>query len=167
MKLQEQLNRIHQMMGTINEDTNNPAKQKLETLIEKQGLRQVVKMIGVDKVSKILETTPLQLTKDFFLDKTFSIDDFDIESGGYDFNFEITDIDEKDYDLWYVYTKIGSGSVLLLTYDNYQPQDLWDSNLWEEDYWWEIQGEMMEIINDILRPFEPKTVDLQIEHNLM
>ena len=95
-------------------------------------------MIGVEKVSQILEITPLQLEQDFFLDKTFSIDDFDVKTGGYDFSFEITDIEKKDEDLWYVYTKIGDGSVSLADGETY---DLWDSDLWQEDYWWEIQGE--------------------------
>jgi urocanate hydratase len=71
----------------------------LERLIERQGLREIVKMIGIDKVSKILETPPLQLIRDFFLDKTFSIDDFNINTGGYDFSFEIIDIDEEGDDV--------------------------------------------------------------------
>jgi len=167
MNLLEQINRIQSMMGTLNEDSINSPRQKLERLIERQGLVEIVKMIGVDKVSKILETTPFQLTQDFFLDKTFSIDDFDVNTGGYDFTFEITDIDEEGDDVWYVYAKIGDGTVMLLTDDNYEPKDLWDSDLWQEDYWWEIQGEIMEIIYVILLPFIPKNIDIKVEHNLM
>ena len=159
MNLQQTIRRI------LKEEIDSP-KIKLERLIERQGLRDVVKMIGVDKVSNILETTPLQLTQDFFLDKTFSIKDFDINVGGYDFTFEITDIDE-DNDVWYIYAKIGDGTVMLLTDDNYEPKDLWDSDLWQEDYWWEIQGEISDIIYYILLPFEPKYTQIRVEHNLM
>lgn len=159
MNLQQTIRRI------LKEEIDSP-KIKLERLIERQGLRDVVKMIGVDKVSNILETTPLQLIRDFFLDKTFSIKDFDINVGGYDFTFEITDIDE-DNDVWYIYAKIGDGTVMLLTDDNYEPKDLWDSDLWQEDYWWEIQGEISDIIYYILLPFEPKYTQIRVEHNLM
>ena len=160
--------KIEELIGDnryLSEDTNNPAKQKLERLIERQGLREVVKMMGVDKVSTILETTPLQLIRDFFLDKTFSIDDFNVNTGGYDFTFEITDIEEKKEGLWYVYAKIGDGGVTLITTGEYY--DLWNSGLWDEDYWWEIQGEIMQIIYEILLPFEPKYTQISLEHNLM
>ena len=165
MNLQEQINRIQEMMGTPNEEPINSPRQKLERLIERQGLREVIKMIGIDKVSKILETTPLQLTKDFFLNKSFSIKDFDVPIGGYDFSFEITDIEEKKEGLWYVYAKIGDGGVTLMTTGEYY--DLWNSGLWDEDYWWEIQGEIMQIIYEILLPFEPKYTQISLEHNLM
>jgi hypothetical protein len=160
--------KIEELIGDnryLSEDTNNPAKQKLERLIERQGLREVIKMIGIDKVSKILETTPLQLTKDFFINKSFSIKDFDVPIGGYDFSFEITDIEEKKEGVWYVYTEIGDGGVTFMTTGEYY--DLWNSGLWDEDYWWEIQGEIMQIIYEILLPFEPKYTQISLEHNLM
>ena len=159
MNLQQTIRRI------LKEEIDSP-KIKLERLIERQGLRDVVKMIGVDKVSNILETTPLQLIRDFFLDKTFSIKDFDINVGGYDFTFEITDIDE-DNDVWYIYAKIGDGTVMLLTDDNYEPKDLWDSDLWQEDYWWEIQKEINDLIYDVIKPFIYKNLELDMQHNLM
>jgi hypothetical protein len=162
--------KIEELIGDnryLSEDTNNPAKQKLERLIERQSLREVVKMMGVDKVSTILETTPLQLIRDFFLDKTFSIDDFNINTGGYDFSFEIIDIDEEGDDVWYVYAKIGDGTVMLMTDEDNEQRDLWNSGLWDEDYWWEIQGEIMEIIYVILLPFVPENIDIKVEHNLM
>lgn len=151
----------------LQEDTMSSPKLKLEQLIERQSLREVVKMMGVDKVSTILETTPLQLIRDFFLDKTFSIDDFNINTGEYDFSFEITDIDEEGDDVWYVYAKIGDGTVMLMTDEDNEQRDLWNSGLWDEDYWWEIQGEIMEIIYVILLPFVPENIDIKVEHNLM
>lgn len=70
MNLQEQLNRIQSMMGVINEESNNPVKEKLERLIERQGLLEVVKMVGIDKVLKILQLEPndlyYQLLDDIF-----------------------------------------------------------------------------------------------------
>ena len=164
MNLQEQINRIQEMMGNINEESNTK-KERLEKSIETEGLREVVKMAGIERVSKILGTTPLKLAQDLFLNKSFSITDFDVSTGGYDFTFEITDFEEKKEGLWYVYAKIGDGGVTLITTGEYY--DLWNSGLWDEDYWWEIQGEIMEIIYDILLPFEPKYTQISVEHNLM
>jgi hypothetical protein len=151
----------------LQEDIMSTPKIKLERLIERQSLREVVKMMGVDKVSTILETTPLQLAQDFFIDKTFSIDDFNVNTGGYDFTFEITDIDDEVDDLWDVYAKIGNGTVILMTDEDNEQRDLWNSGLWDEDYWWEIQNEIMEIIYVILLPFVPENIDIKVEHNLM
>jgi hypothetical protein len=146
---------------------SNTSKNRLEKSIEDFGLRQVVLNTGIERVSKILGTTPLQLAQDFFLDKTFSIDDFDVPIGGYDFTFEITDFEEKKEGLWYVYAKIGEGSVIILTNDDNEQRDLWNSGLWDEDYWWEIQNEITDIIYYILLPFEPKYTQIRLEHNLM
>ena len=146
---------------------SNTSKTRLEKSIEDFGLRQVVLNTGIERVSKILGTTPLQLAQDFFLDKTFSIDDFDVPIGGYDFTFEITDFEEKKEGLWYVYAKIGEGSVIILTNDDNEQRDLWNSGLWDEDYWWEIQNEITDIIYYILLPFEPKYTQIRLEHNLM
>jgi hypothetical protein len=146
---------------------SNTSKIRLEKSIEDFGLRQVVLNTGIERVSKILGTTPLQLAQDFFLDKTFSIDDFDVPIGGYDFTFEITDFEEKKEGLWYVYAKIGEGSVIILTNDDNEQRDLWNSGLWDEDYWWEIQNEITDIIYYILLPFEPKYTQIRLEHNLM
>jgi hypothetical protein len=164
MNLHEQLNRIQEMMGTLNEESNTK-KERLQKSIDEIGLSKVVKMAGIERVSKILGTTPIQLTKDFFLNKSFSIKDFDVPIGGYDFTFEITDIEEKKEGLWYVYTEIGDGGVTLMTTGEYY--DLWNSGLSDEDYWWEIQGEIMQIIYEILLPFEPKYTQIRLEHNLM
>ena len=161
MNLQEQLNRIQEMMG-INESIS--PKDKMINLIEKKGLIESIKLFGVNNVAKTLDTTPIDLAKDFFIDKEFSIKDFDIKTGGYDFNFIITDIDDHD-DFWSVYVDILDGTVSLLTDDEYNPTDLWDSNLWEEDYWWEIQSEIDDIITDILKPFKERQ-DQEIHHNL-
>ena len=161
MNLQEQLNRIQEMIA-VNESIS--PKNKMINLIEKKGLIETIKIIGIDNVAKTLDTTPIDLTRDFFIDKQFSIKDFDINTGGYDFNFMITDIDDQD-DFWSIYVEILDGTVSLLTDDEYNPTDLWDSNLWEEEYWWEIQMEIDDIITDILKPFKERWSQ-EIHHNL-
>ena len=160
MNLQEQLNRIQEMMG-INE--SNSPKDKMNNLIDKVGLPQAIKMVGIDKLLKIIDTTPIDLVRDYFINKQFSIKDFDHNTGGYDFNFIITDIDDEGIDeSWVVDVDILDGSV---TIDD-ETYDLWDSDLWQEDWWWEIQGEIDDIISYILNPYKPEDIDLEIMHNL-
>jgi hypothetical protein len=164
MKLQEQINRIQEMMGTINE---SKLQKKLQDEIDSVGFSSFMNQSGlsIEEIANVFKTTPLQLTKDYFLNKSFSIKDFDVPIGGYDFTFEITHIEEKKEGLWYVYAKIGDGGVTLMTTGEYH--NLWNLGLWNEDYWWEIQDEITDIIYKILLPFEPKYTQIKIEHNLM
>ena len=162
MNLQKQLNRIQEMMG-VNESIT--PKDKMINLIEKKGLIESIKLFGVNNVAKTLDTTPIDLAKDFFIDKEFSIKDFDIKTGGYDFNFMITDIDWGMNDTWAVYLEILKGEVTLILIDG-ETYDLWDSDLWEKDFWWEIQNEIKDIIYEYIEPLIPNEIELQITHNL-
>lgn len=148
----------------LNEQVDNPAKIKLNKLIDKQGLLNVIRTIGIEKVSKILQLEPIEIAREHFEDKIYSIHDFDVRTGSYDFGFKITDIIQNDPDdeEWYVYAKIVNGTVDI----DGDERELWDSDLWEEDYWWEIQNEIDDILVDILTPFLPKEIYVEIEHNL-
>jgi hypothetical protein len=160
MTLKETIRRI------LREENENIPKSKMEKLIEKLGIISAVKTIGMDDILDILDTTPIDLVSDYFINKQFSTKDFDINTGGYDFNFIITDIFDGAIDeSWSVYVKILKGEVTLILIDG-ETYDLWDSDLWEKDFWWEIQGEIDDIISDILKPYKPKDIDLEIMHNL-
>lgn len=150
----------------LREQSENIPKSKMMKLIEKLGIVSAVKTIGMDDILDILDTTPIDLVSDYFINKQFSTKDFDINTGGYDFNFIITDIVDGAMDeSWVVDVEIINGEVTLIMTDN-ETYDLWDSDLWEKDYWWEIQGEIDDIISDILKPYKPKDIDLEIMHNL-
>lgn len=147
-------------------ENNDKFKKRIEDTIKKEGIFFAINFFGgINNLSKKIDKKPIDLARDYFLDKKYSIKDFDIKTGGYDFNFMITDIDDND-DFWSIYVEILNGTVSLLTDDEYNPTDLWDSDLWQEEYWWEIQSELDDIIIDILRPFKPKEIDLEIHHNL-
>jgi hypothetical protein len=158
MKIQDTVKEI------LKEYMDNPAKTKLKKLINNQGLFDVIRALGLEKVSDILELTPIQLAQEHFENKVYSIHDFDVRTGSYDFGFKITDIIQNDPDdeEWYVYVKIVNGTINI---DGVE-RDLWDSDLWEEEYWWEIQNEVEDILVDILTPFLPKEIYVEIEHNL-
>lgn len=147
-------------------ENNDKFKNKVQDTINQEGIFFAIDFFGgIEKLSKKLNKKPIEITRDYFLDKKYSINDFDIKTGGYDFTFMITDIDDND-DFWSIYVEILDGTVSLLTDDEYNPTDLWDSDLWQEEYWWEIQSELDDIIIDILKPLKPKEIDLEIHHNL-
>ena len=129
-------------------------KEKLQKRLEEDGLIETLNTLGIDinQLSEMLNTTPLQMLKDFLIDKQFSTKDFDINTVAYDFNFIITDIDDEGIDnTWVVDVDILDGSVRI----DDETYDLWDSDLWQEDWWWEIQGEIDDIISYILNPYKP------------
>lgn len=140
-------------------------KEKLERRIKEDGLIETLNTLGIDinQLSEMLNTTPLQMLKDFFIDKQFSIKDFDNNTGGYNFNFKITDIDDEGIDnTWVVDVQILDGTFAV----DDEEHDLFNPDLWEEDWWWEIQGEIDDIISYILNPYKPEDIDLEIMHNL-
>lgn len=147
----------------LREENENVPKSKMEKLIEKLGIISTVKSVGLDNILDILDTTAIDLFKDFILDKEVSTKKLNkSEVGPYDFNFVIKDIVYTD-DIWDIYVKILDGSVIL---DDGE-FDLWDSDLWQQYWWWEVQNEISSIIVfSYLKPMIPKGVEFQITHNL-
>ena len=146
-------------------ENNDKFKKRIEDTIKKEGIFFAINFFGgINNLSKKIDKKPIDLARDYFLDKKYSIKDFDIKTGGYDFNFMITDIDENG-DIWNVYVKILDGQVTLIMHDD-ETYDLWDSDLWQQDFWWEIQSEISDVIYDIVAPFTPIQIDLDINHNL-
>jgi hypothetical protein len=143
-------------------------KEKLEKRLKEDGLMETLNTLGIDiyQLSDMLNTTPIELIRKNLIDKKLNNTDFNINNGGYNFNFIITDIDDEGIDnTWVVDVEILDGSVdLIMTGGG--TYDLWDSDLWEEDFWWEIQNEIDDIITDILNPYKPEDIDLEIMHNL-
>jgi len=148
----------------IQEDTDNFIK-KIQKTIDEEGIFFAINFFGgINNLAKKLKTTPIELTKDYFLNKEFSVHDFDINSGGYDFNFTITQITDDD-DFWIISVKILDGEVTMMV-DDGKTYDLFGTKIRKKSYWWEIQEEVKDIISDILDPFKPKIVNFQINHNL-
>lgn len=158
MKIQDTVKEI------LKEYMDNPAKTKLKKLINNQGLFDVIRALGLEKVSKILQLEPIDIAREYFENKVYSIHDFGVRTGSYDFRFKITDIirNEGDDDTWYVYVKIVNGTVDI----DGEERELWDSDLWEEDYWWEIQQEIDDILFDILFIVKGGNAEIEIAHNL-
>jgi len=65
MNLQENINRIHQMMGVINEDDNTT---KIQKMIDKMGLYYTIKLFGGYDIIKNMYGDSFNLTKEGKID---------------------------------------------------------------------------------------------------
>jgi hypothetical protein len=149
MKLHEQINRIHEMMGNIKEDNDNPAIVKLNQLIDKFGLDQAIKFVGgLTKVAKMLGKKPIDVVKEHYEGRVLSSRNEFPHAEGYDFRFKIQEI-EKYYDTYNVEIDLLEGTVQLMstgeTHDLFDPEFRSDSDLW-----WEIKSEIRETLQDYL-----------------
>lgn len=83
------------------------------------------------------------------LDKTFNTNDYDF-SGGYDFRFYVDIIEDYEEDSYIrVYCKINGDGTVTLIYDDQETMLL--KHVEEnEEIWWEVSEEIMDVIQDIL-----------------
>ena len=150
----------------LREENENVPKSKMMKLIEKLGIISAVKTVGLDNILDILDTTAIDLFKEFILDKEFSTKKLNKdEVGTYDFNFVVKDIDYTD-DIWDIYVEILEGGTVIVydkEYELLNPPTGWERDHW----WWEVPDEVSTIIVfSCLKPMIPKGVELQITHNL-
>jgi hypothetical protein len=130
-------------------------KKKLKDLIDKQGLAQTTRKVnGIFNLAKVLDTTALDLLKQFALGKEISTDELN-NTGGYDFVGKIIDITDNDYSdvgvrrFDFIF-EIKKGTVELIMSNN-SVWNLLDPVLRETDFFWEIQDEIQDILNDNYR----------------
>jgi hypothetical protein len=150
----------------LREENENIPKSKMMKLIEKLGIASAVKTVGLDNILDILDTTAIDLFKEFILDKEFSTKKLNKdEVGTYDFNFVVKDIEYTD-DTWDIYVEILEGGTVIVydkEYELLNPPIGWERDHW----WWEVPDEVSTIIVfSFLKPMIPKGVELQITHNL-
>jgi hypothetical protein len=160
MKLQEQINRIQEMMGTLNE---SKLQKKFQDEIDSVGFISFINQSGlsIEEIANVLKTTPMGLFKKYLLYKKLSTKDFSINTGTYDFNFRIDDLGVYS-DMIEIYVVILGGEV---TIDD-ETYDLIESDLHETEYWLEVQYEIKQILEDIVNLFIDEDKDLELTHSL-
>ena len=130
-------------------------KKKLKDLIDNQGLVQTTRKVnGIFNLAKVLDTTALDLLKQFALGKEISTDELN-NTGGYDFVGKIIDITDNDYSdvgvrrFDFIF-EVQEGTVDLIMTDG-GTHNLLDPEFQKWDYFWEIQDEIQDILNDNYR----------------
>ena len=130
-------------------------KKKLKDLIHKEGLvRTARKVNGIFNLAKVLDTTALDLLKQFALGKEISTDELN-NTGGYDFVGKIIDIKDNDYSdvgvrrFDFIF-EVQEGTVDLIMIDG-GTHDLLNPEFQDTDYFWEVRAEIEDILNDNYR----------------
>lgn len=127
----------------------NNVKNRLENLIDKVGLPQACKSVGgIEYLSKGLEVDKVELLQKYFIGKKLSTEDMDdigIGVGGYDFEFTIEDIIERDDEGLIFEIAITKGKVTLIEGGTY---NLMTGKIKRTDYWWEIEIEILDLFTN-------------------
>lgn len=130
-------------------------KKKLKDLVDKEGLvRTARKVNGIFNLAKVLDTTALDLLKQFALGKEISTDELN-NTGGYDFVGKIIDITDNDYSdvgvrrFDFIF-EVQEGTVDLVMTDG-GTHNLLDPEFQKWDYFWEVTDEIQDILNDNYR----------------
>ena len=148
--IKENYNLKEHISKILKEETS--LKKKLKDLIDKQGLVQTPRQVnGIFNLAKVLDTTALDLLKQFALGKEISTDELN-NTGGYDFVGKIIDITDNDYSdvgvrrFDFIF-EVQEGTVdLIMT--NGGTHNLLDPEFQKWEYFWEIQDEIQDILND-------------------
>lgn len=148
--IKESYNLKKHISKILKEETS--VKKKLKDLIEKEGLVITSRKVnGIFNLAKALDTTVLDLLKQFALGKEISTDELD-RTGGYDFVGKIIDINDNDYSdvgvrrFDFIF-EVQKGTIDLVMADG-RTHNLLDPKFQEWEYFWEIQQEIQDILDD-------------------
>lgn len=123
-------------------------KNQLQKLVDKIGFTQACKAVGgIHNISKIFNLTPIELLNKYFIGNKLSTDDIKdmrLSVGGYDFKFIPTSIYQENGVFRVVY-KLTEGTIQFIMGNN-QIFDLFDDELREKDYSWEIDYEIHDLL---------------------
>jgi len=126
----------------------NNIKDQLEKLVDKVGLPQACRSVGgLDYLSKVLKVDKVELLHRYYVGKKLStqdMEDIGIGVGGYDFEFTIEEIIERDDEGLIFEIRITKGNVTLIAGDN-ENFDLMDGKIKRTEFWWEIEIEILEL----------------------
>jgi hypothetical protein len=126
----------------------NNIKDRLEKLIDKVGLFQTCNSVGgMNYLAKALGVDKVELLQKHLVGKKLStqdMEDIGIGVGGYDFEFIIEDIIERDDEGLIFEIAITKGEVTLIAGDD-EPYDLMDGKIKRTDFWWEIEIEILDL----------------------
>lgn len=134
-------------------------QSKILNLIASKGLIRACQVTGgIETISMILEETPEMLLTKYLSQETFSTDDIQSDTGGYDFKFKLLFVkkSERYKDEYEFVFSIEEGTVNLMhTYDD-SLWDLLDDDIRELDIWWEIKHEIQDVLSDFVEELTDK-----------
>jgi len=151
------MNLIDKIKKILKEESTR--KSKIISMIKNEGFINTSRAVGgISHLAKILGETPEMLLTKYLSKETFSTDDIETDTGGYNFKFELLYVKKserygKEYDFVFV---IEEGTVNLMhNYDD----SLWDllgDDIRKFDMWYEIKYEIKDILSDFVEELTDK-----------
>jgi hypothetical protein len=127
-------------------------KSKILSMIKNQGFILTTRAVGgINHLASILDETPEMLLTKYLSKETFSTDDIEKDTGGYNFKFKLLSVkksdryvDEHNFDFL-----IEEGTVDLIMIDGGE-YDLLGPEVREFNDWWEIKYEIRDVLSDFV-----------------
>ena len=151
------MNTRQQIKKILKEESNR--KSKILSMIKNEGFILTTRAVGgINHLASILDETPEMLLTKYLSKETFSTDDIEKNTGGYNFKFKLLYVKKSEghYGEHEFVFLIEEGTVNLMhDYDN----SLWNllgDDIREFDMWWEIKYEIRDILSDFAEELTDK-----------
>jgi hypothetical protein len=143
--------RIRQSIKKILKEESD-RKSKILSMIKNQGFILTTRAVGgINHLASILDETPETLLTKYLSKETFSTDDIEKDTGGYNFKFKLLSVkksdrysDEHNFDFL-----IEEGTVDLIMIDGGE-YDLLGPEVRDFNDWWEIKYEIRDVLSDFV-----------------
>ena len=147
--------RIRQSIKKILKEESD-RKSKILSMIKNQGFILTTRAVGgINHLASILDETPEMLITKYLSQETFSTDDIEKNTGGYNFKFKLQFVEKYNdyYDFFFV---IEEGTVELIMTDDDTEYNLFGNYIRELESWWEIKYEIKDILYDFVKELNNK-----------
>ena len=147
--------RIRQSIKKILKEESD-RKSKILSMIKNQGFILTTRAVGgINHLASILDETPETLLTKYLSKETFSTDDIERNTGGYNFKFKLQFVEKYNdyYDFFFV---IEEGTVELIMTDDDTEYNLFGNYIRELESWWEIKYEIKDILYDFVKELNNK-----------
>jgi len=158
------MNTRQQIKKILKEESN--IKSKILSMIKNQGfILTTIAVGGINHLASILDETPEMLLTKYLSKETFSTDDIEKNTGGYNFKFKLQFVEKyynESYDFFFV---IEEGTVELIMTDDDTEYNLFGNYIRELEIWWEIKYEIKDILYDFVKELNNKIkfVDITVD----
>jgi hypothetical protein len=132
-------------------------KSKILSMIKNQGFILTTRAVGgINHLANILEETPEMLLTKYLSKETFSTDDIEKNTGGYNFKFKLLFVKKSERSVEHEFVfSIEEGTVDLIFVDDVT-YDLLGYDIREYAMWWEIKYEIQDILSDFVEELNDK-----------
>ena len=132
-------------------------KSKILSMIKNQGFILITRAVGgINHLATILDETPEMLLTKYLSKETFSTDDIEKNTGGYNFKFKLLFVKKSERSVEHEFVfSIEEGTVDLIFVDDVT-YDLLGDDIREYAMWWEIKYEIEDILSDFVEELNDK-----------